>query len=55
MDVVVWLPGLLPEWPDAPEDVPGPGQDCSGWERDDPSVWVSGSEQCENYGLIPQL
>jgi len=38
---VIGTVGLLPEWEDAPEIVPGTWQDCTGWQRDDPPVWVS--------------
>lgn len=38
---LVWLAGLLPEWQDAPKNVPGTGQDCTGWPRDDPPLRVS--------------
>lgn len=37
----VWPVGLLPEWEDAPENVTGPGQDCTGWPRDESPFRVS--------------
>ena len=37
----VWSAGLLPEWEDAPKNVPGPGQDCISRPRDDPPLRVS--------------
>lgn len=33
--------GLLPEWQNAPAHVSGPGQDCTGWQRDDQTLRVS--------------
>lgn len=42
--------GLLPERQDAAENVPGPGQDCSGWPRDEPALRVSVAEG-ELWGL----
>lgn len=37
----LWAAELLPEWEDAPQNVPGPGQDRAGWSRYDPPLGVS--------------
>lgn len=37
----LWPVGLLSEWEDALKNVPGLGQDCTGWPRNDPAVRVS--------------
>lgn len=45
-------PGVLPEWQDAAQDVSGPGQDCAGWPRDDPPLWVSDPRQRANQEVV---